>query len=231
MSHQANAPLPKDLKGISDKTNEIHHGKLYTGYVNKRNEIEEKLAKISPEELTAGNQIYSYLRGLKEGETFAANGMILHQIFFSVLGGHGDPSGTSLLEEINKEWGSFDNFKAYFTACGMAARGWAILALDPSDGRLHVYTADAQNQGGVWGALPLLPMDVYEHSYFIDYGSDRKAYIAAFLENVDWRKVDELFADSCGDSCCSDHSEGRGGCGCGNHGDGGGGCGCGGHNC
>lgn len=222
MSHQATAPLPKGLKGISDKTNEIHHGKLYTAYVNKRNEIEEKIRQLSSEDLNSGNQIYSYLRGLKEGETFAANGTILHRIFFSILGGNGDPNGTSILGGIEKEWGSFEAFKAYFTACGMAARGWAILALDPSDGRLHVYTADAQNQGGVWGALPILPLDVYEHSYFIDYGSDRKAYINAFFENVDWSKVDEFLS-----GCLDEHT--GDGCGCGGHGDQGGhgGCACG----
>ena len=212
MFHQVTAPQPKGLRGISDKTNEIHHCKLYTRYVNKRNEIEEKLSKLTPEDLTAGNQIYSYLRGLKEGETFAGNGMILHQVFFSVLGGNGDPAGTQILAEIEKEWGSFENFKIYFTACGMAARGWAILAFDPSDGKLHVYTADAQNQGGVWGATPILPLDVYEHSYFIDFGSDRKSYISAFLENIDWKKVDEYFLDancqedcSCGGDCNCDH--------------------------
>ena len=212
--HQASAPLPKGLKGISDKTNEIHHGKLYTSYVNKRNEIEEKLAKLTAEELAAGNQVYSYLRGLKEGETFAANGMILHQTFFSVLGGNGDPVGTEVLKEIEKEWGSFDNFKAVFLAVGLAARGWSILAFDPSDAKLHIFQADAQNQGGVWGATPILPMDVYEHSYFIDYGSDRKAYIAAFLENVDWKKVDEFYQGIIGaDGCGEDNHE----CACGGH--------------
>lgn len=225
MAHAVNAPLPKNLKGISDKTNEIHHGKLYAGYVNKRNEVEEKLSQLTPEELSGGNQTYSHLRGLKEGETFAANGMILHQVFFSVLGASGDPSGTKIGEEISKEWGSFENFKAYFTACGMAARGWAILAHDPSDGKLHVFTADAQNQGGVWGARPILPMDVYEHSYFIDYGSDRKTYIAAFLENVDWKKVNEFYlaASGLGQGCeCEGEESGhdhdhKGGCACGRH--------------
>lgn len=212
MSHQATAKLPKGLRGISDKTNEIHHGKLYAGYVNKRNEIEEKLSKLTPEELAAGNQVYSYLRGLKEGETFAANGMILHQYYFSVLGGSGDPQGTEVLKEIEKEWGSFDNFKAMFSSVGMAARGWAILAFDPSDAKLHIYQADAQNQGGVWGASVVLPMDVYEHSYFIDYGSDRKTYIAAFLTNIDWPKVDEFYRQAVSACACDD-----GGCACGHH--------------
>ena len=182
-----------ELNGISAKTNEIHEKKLYTGYVNKRNEIEEKLAKITPEELAAGHQTYSYLRGLKEGEPFAANGMILHQFFFSILGGTGEVAGAKVLTAIEKEWGSFDNFKSIFTASAMAARGWAILCWDFSDMKLHIYTADAQNQGGVWNCAVLLNVDVYEHAYFIDHGSDRKAYLEAFFKNINWGKVDELF--------------------------------------
>ena len=182
-----------DLNGISKKTNEIHEKKLYAGYVNKRNEVEEKLAQLTPEELAAGNQVYSYLRGLKEGETFAANGMILHQMFFAILGGKGDASGTRVLAAIEKEWGSFENFKDMFTASAMAARGWAILCFDFSDMKLHIYTADAQNQGGVWNCAILLNVDVYEHAYFIDHGSDRKVYLEAFFKNINWQKVDEYF--------------------------------------
>lgn len=182
-----------ELDGISKKTNEIHEKKLYAGYVNKRNEIEEKLYKLSSEELAAGNQTYSYLRGLKEGEIFAANGMILHQVFFNVLGGNGDPSGTSILAAIEKTYGSFENFRAFFTACAMAARGWAVLCHDFSDMKLHIYVADAHNQGGIWNCAVLLVADVYEHAYFIDYGSDRKAYLEAFWKNIDWKKVDKLY--------------------------------------
>ncbi|MEK7175135.1 MAG: superoxide dismutase [Patescibacteria group bacterium] len=182
-----------ELNGISKETNEIHEKKLYAGYVNKRNEVEEKLTNITAEELSTGNQTYSYLRGLKEGETFAANGMILHQMFFSVLGGNGDPAGTKILGAIEKGWGSFENFKNMFMASAMAARGWAVLCWDFSDMKLHIYTADAQNQGGVWNCAVILNVDVYEHAYFIDHGSDRKAYLEAFFKNINWQKVDELY--------------------------------------
>ena len=186
-------PSTKGLKGISDKTNEIHHGKLYTGYVNKRNEVEEKLSGLAEEDWKAANQVYSKLRGLKHEETFAANGMILHEVFFGILGGDGNPEGTKIKEAIEKEWGSWDAFVTQFSACGMVARGWAIVAYDPSDKKLHIYCADAQNQGGVWGSVPLVTLDVYEHAYMIDFGADRPRYIKAFLENIDWKKVDERF--------------------------------------
>lgn len=188
--HEQIAPNPGELKGISAKTNDIHHGKLYAGYVAKRNEIEEKLREADVE---SANQIYSIWRGLKEGETFAANGMILHEVFFSILGGDGKADGTAIKDDIVKQWGSWDRFMAEFTATGMAARGWAILAYDSFDDRLHIYAADAQNHGGVWGSTPLVPCDVYEHAYVIDFGADRKAYIAAFFENVNWGTVEERY--------------------------------------
>ncbi len=188
--HQVRPLKFKSLKGISDKTNEIHHGKLYTGYVNKRNEVEESIHQA---DASKANQVYSAYRGLKEGETFAANGMILHEVYFSVLGGDGKPEGADVYKAIEKEWGSYPKFMEAFVATGMAARGWSILCFDPSDNRLHIYAADAQNQGGVWGCTLLLPCDVYEHSYFIDYGSDRKTYIDAFFQNVDWKEVDRRY--------------------------------------
>lgn len=189
--HSVTSENPGELTGISAKTNDIHHGKLYAGYVAKRNEIEDQLRQV---DLSTANQIYSTWRGLKEGETFAANGMILHQVYFSILGGNGDSEGTTIKQAIIETWGSFERFEAEFTATGMAARGWAILAFDMFDKKLHLYAGDAQNHGGVWGSIPLIPCDVYEHAYFLDFGSDRKAYIAAFMQNIAWGKVEETYA-------------------------------------
>ena len=188
--HEVTATNPGELKGISAKTNDIHFGKLYAAYVAKRNEIEGKLKET---DLSTANQIYSVWRGLKEGETFAANGMILHQVFFAALGGDGSAEGTTIKNAIVAEWGSWERFIEEFTATALAARGWAILAFDMLDQRLHIYAADAQNHGGVWGSMPLLPLDVYEHAYFLDFGSDRKAYVAAFFENVNWGVVEDSF--------------------------------------
>ena len=180
------------LKGISQKTIEIHHGKLYKGYVDKTNEIGEKLGELRKSGKTEGNQIYSELRGLKLGETFARNGTYLHENYFTILGGDGVPQG-EIKQVIEEKFGSMEEFFKYFSACGMAARGWAILAWDMNEGKLMQYNCDSQNHGGVWGCIPIIALDVYEHSYFIDTGSDRAAYIKAFFDNLDWVKIDELY--------------------------------------
>src|SRR3972149_8891299 len=117
-------PLPYSadaLRGISQKTIEMHHGKRYKGYVDKTNEIGEKLGQLRKSGKAEGNQIYSDLRGLKQGETFARNGMYLHENYFVILGGDGNPKG-EVLKAIEEKFGSFEDFKNYFSACGMAAR-------------------------------------------------------------------------------------------------------------
>jgi Fe-Mn family superoxide dismutase len=185
-------PLPyanDGLKGIGAKTIEIHHDKLYAGYVNKRNEIEEGLAKV---DRSKANQIYSEMRGLKAEETFAANGQILHEVYFSVMGGDGQQKG-EVIDKIKEDFGTLAAWEEDFKAGAMCARGWVILAFDPSDGKLHNFIGDAQNQGGVWGSTPILPCDTYEHSYFIDFGSDRKSYVEAFFRNINWGEVNRRY--------------------------------------
>lgn len=188
--------------GISEKTLATHHDKLYVGYVNKKNEIAEKLSAISHGvsngvsnggDISSANQTYSELRGLKDGETFANNGVYLHEWYFDVLNGDGAPSG-QLADALAARYGSIENFLKYFAACGMAARGWSVLAFDTHENGLRVYNCDSHNQGGVWGALPIIVLDVYEHAYFMDYGSDRAAYIEVFLKQVNWRRANELYA-------------------------------------
>ena len=194
MSDPKPLPFSKPLTGISEKTLTIHHDKLYAGYVTKKNEIAGKLEPLMKGgDVSSANQSYSDLRALKDGETFAVNGVYLHEWYFDVLGGDGAASGP-LAEALASQFGSIENFIAYFSACGMAARGWVVLAWDTHDQALRVYTGDAHNQGGVWGCLPVLVLDVYEHAYFIDYGSDRKAYIADFWKNLDWKKASEFYA-------------------------------------
>ncbi|MBU1032693.1 MAG: superoxide dismutase [Patescibacteria group bacterium] len=186
-------PFKKKLIGISDKTIKIHHDKLYVGYVAKKEEIGKKLSTLSHGgDVTSANQTYSELRALKDSETFAINAVYLHEWYFDCLGGDGKAEGP-LVDALAKKYGSLKNFLSYFNACGMAARGWVVLAWDTHDEKLRIYSGDAHNQGGVWGAMPLIVLDVYEHAYFIDYGSDRKSYITDYWKNFNWKRANELF--------------------------------------
>jgi Fe-Mn family superoxide dismutase len=173
------------LDGISRTTIEAHY-RLYQGYVAKRNEI---LGRLSDVDRTAANQVYSDLRSLKVDLTFAIGGIKNHEVYFAQLGGEGgDPVG-AIGELVERDFGSAQAWREDLTASGMAARGWAWTAYDWDEARLFNYVGDAQNTFPVWNASPLVALDVYEHAYFLDYQTDRAAYIDAFFRNLDWAVV------------------------------------------
>lgn len=175
----------KELPGLSERQLSEHHDVLYVGYVKKINEIRENLKIVN---LESANQTYSQIRELKIEEGFALDGIKLHELYFENLGGDGNPT-EKITEVLNSDFGSFDKWKEELIACGMSARGWVVLSLD-EDRKLHHYICDAHNQGGIWNAKPILVLDTYEHAYFIDYGTNRKAYIEAFINNINWKVVE-----------------------------------------
>jgi len=176
-----------ELDGISSATIESHY-KLYEGYVNKRNEILQKLDGV---DLSSANQAYSEFRALKVDLTFAVGGIKNHEIYFEHLGGGGgDPKGVAG-DLIRRDFGSVDAWRADLKATGLAGRGWAWTAYDWDEGRLFNYIGDSQNTFPIWNATPLVALDVYEHAYFLDYQTDRASYIDAFLNNLDWAVVND----------------------------------------
>ena len=193
-------PLPfrTPLNGISDRALKNHHDKLYTGYVTKKNEIENRLEELGRAivtgEIDGGNATYGELRALKDGETYAVNGVYLHEWYFEILGGDGkSENAREIVDALSASYGSVEGFIKYFSECAMSARGWTVLAWDTRQSRLWIYNSDAHNEGGVWGALPIIVLDVYEHAYFMDYGADRKAYLKAFWKNFNWTAANDLF--------------------------------------
>ena len=179
----------KDLDGMTKRMLDEHF-KLYEGYVKKSNEIQSKLETADKSE---ANGVYSFFGELKREETFAVNGMKLHEIYFGHLQGSGDSSlAPTLVSMIEKDFGSLEAWREEVVATGMSARGWAITAFDYRDNRLHVYGSDGHNVGAVWGAVPLIVLDIYEHAYFIDYGTSRKAYIDSFFKNLDWAFAERM---------------------------------------
>lgn len=190
MSELTVKPLKyKKLPVLSEKQLAEHHDVLYAGYVKKVNEIRSAL---SGADLSKANGIYSDLRELKVEEGFALNGVKLHEAYFDNMTAAGGAASGAVAEWIAADFGSYEKWAADFAACGLAARGWAVLAFDLADGKLHDYVCDIHNQGGIWGAIPLVVLDVYEHAYFLDYATARKKYVDGFMANLDWSVANGL---------------------------------------
>lgn len=180
----------QSLEGLSEKQLKEHHDVLYAGYVKKLNEIRTKLETADRGE---ANATYSLYGELKREEAFAANAIRLHEHYFDNLGGDGTASG-DILQMIKEDFGSVETWKEDIMAAGIAARGWVVTAFDLSDGKLYNISCDAHNLGCIWNCVPLVVLDVYEHAYFIDYGTARKSYLEAFVKNVDFSFVNSVIA-------------------------------------
>lgn len=177
----------ESLDGLSEKQLKEHHDVLYAGYVKKIGEIEEKLKSV---DISTANATYSDLRELKMEETFALNGVKLHEGYFDNMSKNGSPASGKIMEMIARDFGSYENWEKEFKAMGLSARGWVVLGYDLDEKKLKNILCDSHNQGAPWNMIALLIMDVYEHAYFIDYATARKAYIEAFFKNIDWKYVD-----------------------------------------
>ncbi len=181
-----------ELSSISKKTIE-EHLKLYQGYINKFNEIEEKISQLSSEDFEKANQTYSNIRELKVEATFALSGIINHELYFENLTNHEVKPSKILETQIIKDYKSWDLFLTDLMSSGMSARGWVYLVWNKNTQKLQSFIGDSHNSYLVFNLIPLFALDVYEHAYFIDYGSNRKEYLSKIINNINWIRISEKF--------------------------------------
>ncbi|MCL2225479.1 MAG: Fe-Mn family superoxide dismutase [Defluviitaleaceae bacterium] len=165
------------------------HITLYNGYVNMTNLTDKTLA-AQPEYATA-NASGGYYRGWKKSETYAINGIILHELYFQNLGNETAPPGQKMQRLAEKYYGGMDKWKEDFTACATSARGWCIFAYEQRTATCRNILLDVHDEGQIATAFPIIILDMYEHAYFLDYGTDKAAYIKRFLDNIPWDVIEK----------------------------------------
>lgn len=170
---------PGAIAGMSEKIIVSHHENNYGGAVKRLNAIEAQLAELD----WAAAPVFA-INGLKREQMVAMNSMLLHEVFFDSLGA--SQASAALAARLDADFGGFDQWAAQFAAMGKAlggGSGWVLLAWSPRSGRL-VNTWAADHTGNVAGATPLLALDMYEHSYHMDFGAKAGAYVDAFMNNL-----------------------------------------------
>ena len=180
-------PLPFDpskLKGFSERLLVSHHDNNYAGAVKRLNLIQRQLGALPAD--AAPYQVGS----LKREELIASNSMVLHELYFANLGGNGRADGT-VAALLKAEYGSLETWEQDFRQTALSlggGSGWVVVAYDRSRQSLHNWWSwDHAHQ--VSGGEPVLVLDLYEHSYQMDYGAAVKPYIDAFLANVQWNEI------------------------------------------
>lgn len=180
-----------ELTGISAKNIE-EHLKLYQGYVKFSNYIQNRLRELSADAEKNAYEIAELTRRF----AFEHDGMKNHEIYFSQLEGGPSALGEGRLrEQIASDFGSFDAFMTRLKAlCMTRGVGWAMLYYCSETGHLLTQWVDEQHLGHLHGPKLILAIDMWEHSYVYDFPtSEKKKYVDAFFENLNWQKVEERF--------------------------------------
>jgi len=180
---------PSRIRGMSERMIISHYENNYGGAVKRLNLIEEKLAGLDFD-----NTPGFLINGLKREHLIAANSMILHEVFFDGLGDESEP-GADLKAALARDFGSYERWRSEFMAMGKAlggGSGWVLLTWSPRDRKLvnqwapdHCHT--------LAGGTPVLALDMYEHSYHIDYGAKAGSYVDVFMAAVNWNVVQRAY--------------------------------------
>jgi Fe-Mn family superoxide dismutase len=180
---------PQHVKGMSERLIVSHYENNYGGAVKRLNLIAEQLAGVD------FNIAPNYLiNGLKREELIATNSMILHELFFDGLGEQSEP-GRDLSTALTRDFGSVERWSSEFIAMGKAlggGSGWVMLSWSRRDKRLvNQWAADHCHT--LAGGQPILALDMYEHSYHIDYGAKAANYVDTYMQAIRWSNADRLF--------------------------------------
>lgn len=166
-----------------------HYENNYGGAVKRLNLIDEQLAGL--DFATAPGFL---INGLKREQLIATNSMILHEVFFAGLGDESEPD-TSLKEALARDFGSYERWRTEFAAMGKAlggGSGWVLLTWSPRDHKfVNQWASDHCHT--LAGGTPILALDMYEHSYHIDYGAKAASYVDVFMAAIDWPAVQRAF--------------------------------------
>jgi Fe-Mn family superoxide dismutase len=182
------------LSGLSEPLIESHYENNYGGALRRLNAITEQLESIDLAKAPG-----YVVNGLKREELIALNSTLLHELYFASLGGDGKHTA-AIAEALARDFGSPHRWRDEFAAMGNAlagGSGWVLLTYIPREGRLANQYASDHSQC-IAGGIPILALDMYEHAYHIDFGANARAYVDAFLRNVDWAGVQARHEDATG---------------------------------
>jgi Fe-Mn family superoxide dismutase len=175
---------------ISGRIMQLHHGKHHAAYVAGANTTLDLMAEARDK-----NDL-TWINKLQKDLAFNLGGHVNHSIFWKNLSASGGDKPTGeLAAAIDEFFGSFDGFRAHFTAnaMGVQGSGWSILAWDVLGQRLIIEQLYDQQGNLVAASVPLLMLDMWEHAFYLDYQNVKADYVSAFWNIVSWQDVQARF--------------------------------------
>lgn len=174
-----------DFKGLSEETMKYHYEVLYKGYVDNYNKVLEAL------ETSRNNNDFANIKALEKNLSFQGAGAVLHQFFFENITPKETNINKELLKTLEEDFGSYDLFKDQFinNMINIEGSGWGILGYSKILNKLIILQAEKHQDQTIWDFIPLLVLDMWEHAYYLDYKTNKKAYAEEIFSYINWDVV------------------------------------------
>lgn len=171
-----------DFKTLSEETMKYHYEVLYKGYVDNYNKGLESL------EVARKNNDFSNIKALEKNLSFQGAGAVLHQLFFENITPKEIKINDELLKILEEDFESFDKFKDQFinNMINIEGSGWSILGYSKIINKLIILQAEKHQDQTIWDFTPLLVIDMWEHAYYLDYKTNKKAYAEDVFKYINW---------------------------------------------
>ncbi|MGE5294893.1 MAG: superoxide dismutase [Solirubrobacterales bacterium] len=179
-------PLPYDYNALEplydEKTVRIHHDKHHAAYVSGMNTALEGL------QAARSKNDYAQIRALCRDLAFNGSGHVLHTLFWHSMSPNREQVPESLDDAMNKSFGSAQNAMNQFAAAAKAvmSNGWGLLVYEPISDKLLILQAERHQDLTIWGVVPLLVCDVWEHAYYLQHQNNRAAWVDNFMKLANW---------------------------------------------
>ncbi|HYD93042.1 MAG TPA: Fe-Mn family superoxide dismutase [Candidatus Paceibacterota bacterium] len=196
MTYTAKTFALPELKGLSKKQIDVHLA-LYEGYVKHVNLIVDTIQRLREED--AEKNAFT-INELRRRMGFEFDGMRMHEYYFEQFEGGpsiADPEG-SLRKAVTEKYGGWDQFIAHIKeVAGTRGIGWVVVYFDVRGATVHTAFVNDHELGQLSGLPILLAVDLWEHAFMVDYvPAEKKNYVEAFLENVNWTVVDRRLSEA-----------------------------------
>ena len=184
---------------IDNKTLMLHYNVIYSSYIDKLNKLLKKNnynGNYSLNELV--DKINMFPLEDRGEILYNLGGTINHKLYFYEISdkGNNKPYG-EILKDINKYFGSYDNFKKEFIkkALNLVGSGYTFLVMDES-GKLQIINTSNEDTPYSYGFIPIIVLDLWEHSYYLKYTTNKEAYINNWFNLLDFKKINDLYIEN-----------------------------------
>ncbi|MBT6330970.1 MAG: hypothetical protein HOJ34_14425 [Kordiimonadaceae bacterium] len=169
-----------------------HYNNHYGGALRGHLAIDAQIEQMSKSRTIDANAHAT----MQRGRTQRGNSALLHEVFFDGMTSADSSPRANIRRSIEMRFGSIDNWQREFAAAAASATGWAVLAYNRISEKLYNVVSDAHADGVYWQSVPIIALDMYEHSYYIDYQNNKAPYIEKYFDYLNWQAADNRFVEA-----------------------------------